>query len=82
MVLRFHFTELAEANGAEGEGQSSVLSMRQAQLEHVALKEYVGNHSLCLQATAVHQVCDVMSCHVLQVFQCVGVSRKTVCGQV
>lgn len=45
-LCRFHFTAVAEANGAEGEGESNVLSVSQLDKEQVAMKEYVGQQSL------------------------------------
>ena len=38
---RFHFTAVGEANGAEGEGESNVVSESQLDKEQVAMKEYV-----------------------------------------
>lgn len=45
-TCRFHFTAVAEANGAEGEGESNVVSESQLDKEQVAMKEYVAQQSL------------------------------------
>ena len=51
MPLRFHFNAVAAANGAEGEGQSSIMSVEHLGKEQVAMKKYVCNQSLPVAAT-------------------------------
>ena len=57
MPLRFHFNAVAEANGAEGEGQSNIMSVVQLGKEQVAMKEYV-----CKSATACGNDAAALPC--------------------
>lgn len=64
MPLRFHFNAVAEANGAEGEGQSNIMSVVQLGKEQVAMKEYVcksviacGNEAAAVNCTLHCSLC-------------------------